>query len=248
MESYFLSDRGKVRKHNEDSCGVYYNHDGDMLAIVADGMGGHKAGDVASQMTVETLQSYWVQSSSINSPEIGEKWLQEHIKKVNEKLLKHSQENPDCNGMGTTLVCAIVTPTFTTTAHIGDSRIYLLNSIGFKQITDDHTLVNELVKSGHISKEDAEYHPRKNVILRALGSEGIEVDINTIILEDDDMIVLCSDGLSNKVDDQLIHEELKSNVSLQEQAKNLVQQANDNGGEDNITLLIIKFSSQREGR
>lgn len=247
MKTFFLSDRGKVRQHNEDSCGVFINKDGDTLAIVADGMGGHLAGDVASEMTVSSLKQLWEDSSTMESPEVAEKWLEENVLKVNEILYKHSQDNIDCQGMGTTFVGAICTSKFTTIGHIGDSRCYVLNEIGFKQLTDDHTLVNELVRSGHISKEDAEHHPRKNVVLRALGTEmNVNIDLKTIILEETDILLLCSDGLSNKVSEQEMATILHSSNSLKKKAEILVSLANDYGGEDNITLVIVHYSSESE--
>ena len=244
MRAVCLTDRGKVRQHNEDSCGVFTNKDGDTLAIVADGMGGHRAGDVASSMTTSKLKTLWEESTSIQSPETAEKWLEDSIRLVNEGLYNYAQENTDCLGMGTTVVAAICTSTFSTIAHIGDSRCYLLNQSGYKQITEDHSLVNELVKSGQISREDAEHHPRKNVLLRALGTESIvEMDITTIVLDEQDQLLICSDGLSNKVSDLLMSEILHKDLDLEMKAKTLVNLANENGGEDNITIVIVDYSS-----
>jgi protein phosphatase len=249
METVIVTDRGKVRQHNEDSVGVFKNEDGDILAIVADGMGGHLAGDVASQMTIEALKGMWETASLISSPDLAMEWLKTHIDKVNSVLLKHALTHPDCQGMGTTIVAAICTDSFATIGHIGDSRGYLCNSSGFKQITEDHSLVNELVRSGQISKEDAEHHPRKNVLVRALGTEEhVELDIRSICLEESDILLLCSDGLSNKVLENDMMKTLKSQKSLHDIALSLVKQANDNGGEDNISLVIVKQPSEiKEG-
>jgi PPM family protein phosphatase len=247
MKSVCLSDRGKVRPHNEDSCGVFENRDGLTLAVVADGMGGHRAGDVASSMATSILKELWEQSSNIEKPDLAENWLRTHIEQLNSKLYKHSQENSECLGMGTTIDAVICSSTFATIAHIGDSRCYLSNTNGFNQITNDHTLVNELVKSGQISKEDAEHHPRKNVILRALGTEQtVEIDMKTIILEEGDLLLLCSDGLTNKVQESELNHVLHKNEELEKKAQLLVQMANDNGGEDNITLVIVQYSSMSE--
>ena len=244
MRAVCLTDRGRVRQHNEDSCGVFINKDGDTLAIVADGMGGHRAGDVASSMTTSKLKALWEESTSIQSPEVAEKWLEESIQSVNGTLYSYAQENSECLGMGTTVVAAICTSTFSTIAHIGDSRCYLLNQAGYKQITEDHSLVNELVKSGQISREDAEHHPRKNVLLRALGTEAtVEMDISTIVLDEQDKLLICSDGLSNKVSDLLMSETLHRELDIETKAKTLVDLANENGGEDNITLVIVDYSS-----
>ncbi|MDQ1146755.1 serine/threonine protein phosphatase PrpC [Bacillus sp. SORGH_AS 510] len=247
MKSVFMTDRGKVRLHNEDAGGVFVNLDGDRLAIVADGMGGHRAGDVASEMTITQLKIEWEASIGISTADEAEKWLKEQITKVNNLLFDHATNNPECDGMGTTIVAAIATDRFATMAHIGDSRGYISNESGFKQITEDHSLVNELVRSGQISKEDAEHHPRKNVLLRALGTEkAVEMDIKTIMFEEGDMILLCSDGLSNKVNEKEMLDILLNEDHLEQKAESLISLANNYGGEDNITLVIVEFSDVSE--
>jgi protein phosphatase len=236
MKAVFMTDQGKVRQHNEDNGGIYVNSKGQRLAIVADGMGGHRAGDVASEMTLTS-----------QTAEEAEGWLRKHIAEVNTILYEHSKENEQCEGMGTTVVAAICTDRFATIANIGDSRCYILNESGFQQLTEDHSLVNELVRSGQITKEDAEHHPRKNVLLRALGTEAaVEMDIKTITFEEGDLLLLCSDGLSNKVAVAEMIEILKSGRTLEEKASVLIEQANNNGGEDNITLVIAEYFESNE--
>jgi PPM family protein phosphatase len=248
MEAVFLTDRGKVRVHNEDAGGVFRNLDGNLLAVIADGMGGHRAGDVASKMTVAELQQAWETTQGIKTADAAEKWLMEHISIVNGLLFEHAATHSECFGMGTTIVAAITTDSFTTLAHIGDSRGYLLNESGFKQITEDHSLVNELVRTGQISKEDAEHHPRKNVLLRSLGTEKmVEMDLKTIIFEEGDILLLCSDGLSNKVSEQEMQEILLNEDQLEQKASAFISLANEHGGEDNITLSIVQFSECSEG-
>jgi PPM family protein phosphatase len=249
MKVVFQTDIGKIRAHNEDSGGVFQNKDGHYLAVVADGMGGHRAGDVASEMTISYLKEEWEQSEHISSPDIAEQWLKDHVAAVNRILFEHSLKHTECQGMGTTIVSAICTDQFVTVGHIGDSRCYLLNKNGFQQITEDHSLVNELVKTGQISKEDAEHHPRKNVLLRALGTEKeVKLDMKTISIDEHDMLLLCSDGLSNKVPEQMMVHILTSDDSLEHKAQALIDLANEHGGEDNITLAIIDFSLERESR
>ncbi|XJZ28452.1 Stp1/IreP family PP2C-type Ser/Thr phosphatase [Bacillota bacterium Lsc_1132] len=248
MEAVFLTDQGKVRQHNEDSGGIFKNLDGHRLAIVADGMGGHRAGDVASSMTLNELKKQWEAVKGITTAEAAETWLKEEILKVNRLLFEHARNNSECDGMGTTIVAAIINENFATIANIGDSRCYLLNESGFNQVTEDHSLVNELVRFGQITKEDAEHHPRKNVLLRALGTEEkVELDSKTIMFEGGDCLLLCSDGLSNKVSEQEMMEILSSEAALEEKAQNLVSLANENGGEDNITLAIVEFSEGNKG-
>ena len=248
MKAVFMTDRGKVRLHNEDSGGVFVNQDGDRLAIVADGMGGHRAGDVASEMTITQLKSEWEASKGISTAEEAEQWLKEKITIVNQILFDHATNHPECDGMGTTIVAAIATDRFATLANIGDSRGYIYNESGFKQVTEDHSLVNELVRSGQISKEDAEHHPRKNVLLRALGTEKmVEMDTKTIMFEEGDIILLCSDGLSNKVSEKEMMTILLNEDHLEQKADSLISLANNYGGEDNITLAIVEFSDVSEG-
>ena len=248
MKAVFMTDRGKVRLHNEDAGGVFVNQDGDRLAIVADGMGGHRAGDVASEMTIAQLKSEWEASKGISTAEEAEQWLKEKITIVNQILFDHATNHPECDGMGTTIVAAIATDRFATLANIGDSRGYIYNESGFKQVTEDHSLVNELVRSGQISKEDAEHHPRKNVLLRALGTEKmVEMDTKTIMFEEGDIILLCSDGLSNKVSEKEMMTILLNEDHLEQKADSLISLANNYGGEDNITLAIVEFSDVSEG-
>jgi PPM family protein phosphatase len=242
MKAVFKTDRGKIRQHNEDNGGIYENASGQRLAIVADGMGGHRAGDVASQMASENIGVRWEKSPDIQTAEQAEEWLKTTIEEVNTLLYEHANAESECEGMGTTVVAAICTNRFATILNVGDSRGYILNESGFQQLTDDHSLVNELVRQGEISKEDAEHHPMKNVVLRALGTEpSIKMDIMTIMFEEGDKLFLCSDGLSNKVTELEMKETLLQDVSFEEQAKQLIDLANQYGGEDNITLIIIEF-------
>jgi len=247
MKEVFQTDRGKVRLNNEDAGGVFVNQDGIRLAIVADGMGGHRAGDVASDMTLNHLKTEWEASNGIINAGEAENWLKKQITLVNNILLEHAKNHAECDGMGTTIVAAITTDRFATIAYLGDSRGYLLNETGFKQITEDHSLVNELVRSGQISKEEAEHHPRKNVLLRVLGTENpVDIDIKTIIFEEGDTLLLCSDGLSNKVKEREMIEILQSKDGLEQKAYTLISLANNYGGEDNITLAIVEFSDNSE--
>lgn len=246
MKAVFKTDRGKVRQHNEDNGGVFLNQSGQRLAIVADGMGGHRAGDVASGMTIQKLKEKWKETEKIETAEQAENWLKANIDYVNTDLFEHSKAHSECEGMGTTIVAVIITELFSTIAHIGDSRCYILNEAGFSQVTEDHSLVNELVRSGQITKEDAENHPRKNVLVRALGTElFVSIDIKTIVFEEDDVLLICSDGLSNKVTETEMVDTLKGQETMEEKATSLIELANAHGGEDNITLIIVEFYLDR---
>lgn len=248
VKAVYRTDVGRIRQNNEDSVGIFVNQDGNRLAIVADGMGGHRAGDVASSMTLTHLKDLWEKSSGFQTADQAEAWLKTSISHVNQLLLDHSISHEECEGMGTTIEAIITTNLFASVAHVGDSRSYILNDSGFQQLTEDHTLVNELVRSGQISKEDAEHHPRKNVILRALGTEQtVNIDIKTITFEEGDILLLCSDGLSNKVSEAEMIEVLTNDEQLEKKAETLVSLANEYGGEDNITLAIVEFFESGEG-
>ncbi|ART76300.1 Stp1/IreP family PP2C-type Ser/Thr phosphatase [Sutcliffiella horikoshii] len=245
----FLTDRGRVRSHNEDNGGIFVNKDGTMLAVVCDGMGGHQAGEVASERAVSHIKEVWEETTNISSPEPAEIWLKTFILQANQTLFDHANSHEECNGMGTTIVAAIIGDGFVTLAHVGDSRIYLVSEESAKQLTEDHTFVNELVKTGQISKEDAEHHPRKNVILQALGTEKtVKIDIKTITYDDPGYILLCSDGLSDKVKDRELVEVLNNGThALSEKAEELIRRANHYGGEDNITVAILELSVSEAG-
>ncbi|SHF50382.1 Stp1/IreP family PP2C-type Ser/Thr phosphatase [Ornithinibacillus halophilus] len=241
MIGQFLTDRGQVRSHNEDAGGLFYNQSGQLLAIIADGMGGHQAGDVASQMATKTLEEKWMQTTTLDTPEETENWLTNVLEEANSSIYQQSLEKDECQGMGTTIVVVICNEEFITVAHIGDSRCYIQNSHGFKQITEDHSLVNALVQSGQISKVDAQLHPRKNVVLKALGTEEkVESDIQTLGWEEGDKLLLCSDGLSDKVMEEELSEYIKTIESIENTGEKLITLANQRGGEDNVSLVIVQ--------
>lgn len=232
---------GCVRQINEDYYACVVTLHGKVLAIVADGMGGHRAGDVASRMAVERIVSELRNLEAGLDPEDERARLMDAILLANEEVYKYAEEHPECSGMGTTVVATLLGPEGGVTAHIGDSRIYLNQSSGLIQHTEDHTLVQELIKSGQITLEEAAVHPQRNVVMRALGTEkDVLVDLGSFTWSNNDVILLCSDGLTNKVSVQAIRKELEEPLSLQEQVDALVQQAIDAGGTDNITLVAVR--------
>ena len=244
MNSVFLTDVGRIRSHNEDNGGIFVNKDKEVLAVVCDGMGGHQAGDIASAKAVELIKALWEETLNISSPDRAETWLKETIININRELNLYANNNGDCYGMGTTVVAAICGDSFLSIAHVGDSRGYIAMEDNLKQLTDDHSFVNELVKSGQITKEDAELHPRKNVLLQALGTEStVKVDVKTIAIDEDSTILLCSDGLTNKLKDNTILEVIQDvEITIENKAEKLISLANENGGEDNITVAIVELS------
>jgi PPM family protein phosphatase len=249
VRTFFMTNQGKVRQHNEDCAGVFENEVGNILGIVADGMGGHRAGDVASSMAVKHFASVWKETDEFTTPQQAEQWIKEQVTIVNQEMYAYAESHVECKGMGTTLVIAICTQQFMTIGHIGDSRCYMLSGDSFTQLTEDHSLVNELVRTGQISREDAEVHPRKNVLMRALGTEEqVALDIKTLVWEMEDVILLCSDGLSNKVSIQQLQDTLQRDNTIEQKAETLIQLANDLGGEDNITLVLIEYVLPMSGR
>ncbi|MGL4521537.1 MAG: Stp1/IreP family PP2C-type Ser/Thr phosphatase [Bacilli bacterium] len=246
FETVFHTDKGLVRTYNEDAGSVaFHTSEKQCFGLIADGMGGHRAGDVASNMLIDFLnEQYTLRTALFTTPTEAEQWLQEMIGNANKLLHNHAKNNKDCEGMGTTLVAALCTATFVTIAHVGDSRCYLHNAHSFRQVTEDHSLVNELVKNGVLTNDDAKNHPRKNVLVRAIGTdEFVEVDIQTLAIDEEFVpkILLCTDGLSNKVSDDEIEKLIASEEHVQTVAETLCQEANNRGGEDNITLVLISY-------
>lgn len=242
MEAKFLTDRGQVRTINEDAGGVFKNIDQQILAVIADGMGGHRSGEIASQLAVAMLHRKWVKEKAHTSPEQSEQWLVNTIAEINNKIYSRSQEDKGLEDMGTTVVTAIVTRDYVTVAHIGDSRCYIYNDNGFSQLTEDHSLVNELMRSGEISAQDAKNHPRKNIVLKALGTAGNDQpDVKTMGWEPSNKLLLCSDGLTDKVTDHELIMFLDKTKNIETIGQQMINLANERGGEDNISLIIINF-------
>ncbi|GAA5415059.1 protein phosphatase PrpC [Paraliobacillus ryukyuensis] len=245
---YYLTNIGKVRMHNEDAGGIFQNEALQYLTVVADGMGGHKAGDVASQLVVEWMENEWKSTKESLDRQGAATWLTEVITKANQYVYQKSIDNEALLGMGTTVVAVIYGEDFISVANIGDSRCYLLHNGTISQITEDHSLVNELVRSGQISKEDADFHPRKNVLTKALGTEAIlQPDIFEASWKQDDQLLLCTDGLTNKLSDEELSRFLTDDKSNQEKAEMLIDTANERGGEDNITLVISSYETNKAG-
>lgn len=240
----FLTDVGKVRSHNEDNGGIFVSPVG-TLVVVADGMGGHSAGDIASKIATEVLESEWNKMSNPLKAIDAETFLLDSFKRANEAIITYAQQHPECEGMGTTAIAAVCTEEYTAIAHVGDSRAYVYNGIKISQQTEDHSLVAELVRSGQITAEEAEHHPRKNVVLRALGTDP-DVSIDVFILQSDliNVLIVCSDGLSNKLKASEVQAEIERGVKLSEVAESLIAQANDRGGEDNITIALVRFNEE----
>ena len=240
IQTAYASSIGRIRKSNQDFVRVFKNKSDITLAIVCDGMGGHQGGDVASTMAVSHL-GHNFKITDFTTPAIAHKWLEVQLNSENETILKTADRFPDLNGMGTTIVLAFAFADSALIAHLGDSRAYSYADGKFIQLTEDHSLVNELVKMGQITKEQAKHHPQKNIITQALGvSSTIDPEFDTIELNENDTILLCTDGLTNSLSDPQIQQILATkDLSLKDRCNKLVNEANRLGGGDNITVCLV---------
>jgi len=234
---------GRIRDINQDSYYISPNNKYPLF-IIADGMGGHKAGEIASKMAVEIISSS-LENDSENII-MDENYIINRIKnsiwRANDEIYKKSLERNECSGMGTTVTLVWDINGKFYIGHVGDSRAYLLRGNNLYQITEDHSLVEELIRNGSISREEAKHHPQKNIITRAVGTnKDIEVDI---IVEDKykgDILLLCTDGLTNMLNDDEIKELLLVNENIQKACEYLVELSNNKGGFDNISVVAIKY-------
>ncbi|AWN33630.1 MULTISPECIES: Stp1/IreP family PP2C-type Ser/Thr phosphatase [Lactobacillus] len=240
IKTAFASSIGRIRKSNQDSVQVFKNKNNALMAIVCDGMGGHQGGDVASTMAVSHLGHNFVDTDFYDCDR-AQKWLNVQLSSENETILKTADRFPDLNGMGTTIVLAIVFTNEALIAHLGDSRAYGYSAGEFTQLMEDHSLVNELVKLHQISKQQARNHPQKNIITQSLGvSSTIDPEYRQVSLGENDIILLCTDGLTNSLSDPQIQQILATkDLSLKERCQKLIDEANRVGGEDNITACLI---------
>ena len=210
-----------------------------MLAV-ADGMGGHRAGEIASSIVIGNIGTHFKEMGKIGTKEDAVRWLKDAVSEANVEIYKYTAEHPESEGMGTTIVTAILTDDFLLFGNLGDSRGYVLKGGKLHQITTDHTLVNLLVKSGELTEEEAEHHPRKNVLMKALGAN-TKVEMDIIDVETDvDGILLCSDGLTNMLDHDQIEKVLNEDLEIEKMVQKLIYKSNNRGGNDNISIAYLK--------
>ncbi len=243
MKAYYLSDTGKVRTHNEDSVMIIKNLSGEYLMVVADGMGGHKAGEVASSIVVNGLTEKFKNLETIGDKENAVSWIRENVGLLNDDIFKYTDEFPESKGMGTTLVLAVVTDKYILFGNVGDSSGFVMKDKVLYKVTKDHTLVNLLVETGELTKEEAINHPRKNVLMRALGANNpIDVDIFDVDMKSD-AILLCSDGLTNMLTFDQIQKVLNSDLTMEEKIVKLIKKSNLRGGTDNVSIAYLEKES-----
>lgn len=242
LESYSVTDIGRKRQLNQDYVFSSAKPMGNMpnLFIVADGMGGHNAGDYASKCTVETVVGE-IRNSFEKNPTII---VRNAIGTANSKIRELAAADDNLFGMGTTLVVATVIGKYLQVANVGDSRLYLVGKQGIRQITRDHSLVEEMIRLGGLSREEARMHPDKNIITRAIGArDEVEAEFFTEELEPGDIILMCSDGLSNMLEDKEIEKIIQNEelAEIKQKAEALINAANNNGGKDNIAVVLVKI-------
>ena len=246
MKTFYLTDSGKVRAHNEDSVIITKNQSGDYLMAVADGMGGHRAGEVASSIAITYLSKHFNETFYNLDKENAILWINQSIESINREIFKYEKSNPECIGMGTTLVLALLTKDYLLFGNIGDSSGFVIKENVLHKITVDHSLVNLLVEAGEITEEEARDHPRKNVLMKALGaSEEVQADIFDCDI-DISGILLASDGLTNLLDTSKIEDVINSNLEIEEKIVSLIRKANNEGGTDNISVAYLELKEKEE--
>ena len=240
MKSFYLTDTGKVRSHNEDSVTILKNSSNEYLMVVADGMGGHRAGEVASSMVVTHLGKRFSEISTIGSKVDAINWLKDNIDEINNSIIEHTKTNPESVGMGTTVVLALLTSEYLIFGNIGDSSGFAIKDNKLHKVTKDHTLAHLLVEAGDLTEEEARFYPKKNVLTKALGSEAkVELDLVDVDMGAEG-ILLCSDGLTNMLTEDQIEKVITDpELEVEEKVIKLIRKCNARGGTDNISIAYL---------
>ena len=239
MSSFYLTDPGMVRDHNEDSVIIVKNDENSYLMAIADGMGGHSAGEVASSIAISYLGKHFKESFRNMSKVDAVNWIRDSVDEINLNIFQHEKTHPESKGMGTTLVLAVLTKDYLLFGNVGDSSGFVMKDKKIHKVTYDHTLVNLLVSAGELTKEEASVHPKKNVLMKALGAT-LEVDVDIFDCDmDATEILLSSDGLTGMLDRESIEKVLLSEGTCEEKVNKLIQKANNRGGTDNISVAYL---------
>ena len=240
MKTFYLTDTGIVRSHNEDSLIIVKSREDNYLLAVADGMGGHRAGEVASSIAISYLGNRFSESFFKMSKTDAIEWIKNSTSEINSLIFKYTETHEESKGMGTTLVLAIVTKEYILFGNIGDSSGFVMKDKKLHKVTYDHTLVNLLVKAGELTEEEAKNHPKKNILMNALGiNDPVDVDIFDCSLDIDE-ILLCSDGLTSMLDEEQIEKVLlEDEKSIEDKVIKLIKKANNRGGNDNISVAYL---------
>lgn len=239
MKTFYLTDVGKVRDHNEDSVIIVRNDENDYLMAIADGMGGHSAGEVASSIAIGYLGKHFKETFRKMTKIDAVNWIRDAVNEINSLIFQHEKDHPESKGMGTTLVMAVLTHDFLLFGNVGDSSGFVMKNNNLHKVTYDHTLVNLLVSAGELTKEEASVHPKKNVLMKALGaSQDVDVDIFDCDM-DITQILLASDGLTGMLDREGIEKVLLGEGEIDEKVLKLIHKANNRGGTDNISVAYL---------
>lgn len=239
MKSFYLTDAGKIRDHNEDSVIIVKNNDGAYLMAIADGMGGHSAGEVASSIAIGYLGKHFKETFLHLNKVNAVNWIRDAVEEINTLIFQHEKTHPESKGMGTTLVMAVLTNDYLLFGNVGDSSGFVMKDGKLHKVTYDHTLVNLLVSAGELTKEEASVHPKKNVLMKALGAS-LEIDVDIFDCDTDvTEILLSSDGLTNMLDKEQIEKVLLSEGSVEDKVIKLIKKANNRGGTDNISVAYL---------
>ena len=244
MKSFYLTDAGMVRSHNEDSVIIVKNDDDEYLMAIADGMGGHSAGEVASAIAIDFLDTHFKKTFHKMSKVDAVNWIRDSVDEINTLIFQHEKTHPESKGMGTTLVMAILTQDYLLFGNVGDSSGFVMKDKKLHKVTYDHTLVNLLVSAGELTKEEASVHPKKNVLMKALGAS-LEVDVDIFDCDMDiSEILLSSDGLTGMLERENIEKVLLGEGTVEDKVLRLIQKANNRGGSDNISVAYLVFNEE----
>lgn len=241
MKSFYLTDVGKVRSHNEDSVTILRNQSNEVLMVVADGMGGHRKGEVASSLVVTFLGKRFTSMGTLGTKADAINWLKNILDEMNQAIIDYGNSHADSRGLGTTAVIALITDNYLIIGNVGDSSAYVMKNGKLHKVTKPHTLVNLLVEAGDLTEEEARNHPKKNVLLKALGS-GDKAEPDVLDVDNEaEAVLLCSDGLTNMLTDEQIEKVLiDPELELEEKIIKLVRKTNARGGVDNVSIAYLE--------
>ena len=240
MNSYLMTDKGLSRSTNQDDVVSLVKENGDSLYVLCDGMGGHAGGSVACKKCISVFKNDF-KKSKYKDLESAKEWLYKTILKANKEIIAEGKKDVSLKGMGTTVVCLLISDGFKVYASVGDSRLYAYNKKNLIQISEDQTFAAALYKAGYINKKEVENHPRKGMLLCAVGtSSGNSLDVQIKEVKGDDNYLICSDGLYNMVEETEIKKILLENISIREKGDKLINTANDNGGFDNVSVILLE--------
>ncbi|MEB6569617.1 Stp1/IreP family PP2C-type Ser/Thr phosphatase [Staphylococcus auricularis] len=246
LNAQFFTNTGQFRDKNEDAGGIYYNQTQQQLLVICDGMGGHRAGEVASQFVVDAIKTRFEAENYIEESQ-AEDWLQTTLGQVNRELYQQSVESTEYHGMGTTCVCALVYDHHVVIANIGDSRAYLINSRKIEQVTHDHSFVNYLLMIGEISEEEAFNHPQRNIITKVMGTDKfVKADIFVKRTRLYNYLLFATDGLTDYVRDDTLQQLLSDEKEdLHTQGEKLLEHAEAASSKDNISIILAEIEGEQ---